>query len=152
MHTRCTQAPERVACPLCRQKFSPAELAEVSTRHCRALVALHDANTSRQHRLANLLSCEVCAVHLQPSMSLQDHWRVSNLHPYCKMCDNAFRDHREWVAVSCSGDCTTERVLSIYVCVVQHTLTCSLARSTLAPGSVGGAVVSSSWTHGLVST
>lgn len=83
-------------------------------------------------------------------MSLQDHWRVSNLHPYCKMCDNAFRDHREWVAVSGSADCTTERVLSIYV--VQHTLTCSLARNTLAPGSVGGAVVSNSWTYGLVST
>lgn len=39
-------------------------------------------------------------MHLPPSMSLQDHWRVSNQHPYCKMCDNAFRDSRMWVTVS----------------------------------------------------
>ncbi|KAI0636412.1 hypothetical protein C8Q77DRAFT_499914 [Trametes polyzona] len=49
------------------------------------------------HRHENILSCEVCAVHLPPGVSLQDHWRQSgDRHPYCTTCDTGFEDGRSW--------------------------------------------------------
>ncbi|KAH9848895.1 hypothetical protein C2E23DRAFT_738525 [Lenzites betulinus] len=96
VHGRCTP-PVRPACAICRQRFgSTAELVE--------------------HRLANPVSCDICAVHLPQWLTLQEHWRVSNQHPYCELCDNAFKNQRAWVA---------------------HTLTCSLARSSLTSSAVG---------------
>nr|QIE48422.1 hypothetical protein [Trametes gibbosa]QIE48458.1 hypothetical protein [Trametes gibbosa] len=96
VHDRCTPSV-RAACTICRQRFgSTVELA--------------------QHRLANPMSCDICAVHLPQGQTLQEHWHLSNRHPYCKMCNNAFKNYPAWAA---------------------HTLNCSLARASLVPGAVG---------------
>lgn len=103
VHGRCTP-PVRPACAICRQRFgSTAELVEVSGvglaqgAHTTTLTRPVDGG---QHRLANPVSCDICAVHLPQWLTLQEHWRVSNQHPYCELCDNAFKNQRAWVAVS----------------------------------------------------
>ncbi|KAI0636413.1 hypothetical protein C8Q77DRAFT_500059 [Trametes polyzona] len=82
--------PARTACPICKQRFGSA--AGLTT-----------------HSRENPVSCEICAIHLPQGMVLQEHWRMSEQHPYCKMCDNAFKDTRSWT---------------------MHTWMCSLARDS----------------------
>ncbi|KAI0672723.1 hypothetical protein C8Q78DRAFT_675998 [Trametes maxima] len=73
----CRAGPERVACPVCQQRFrGAADLAK--------------------HSAENALSCDVCKVHVPDGMALEDHWRVSNQHPFCTVCNKGFRDSRTW--------------------------------------------------------
>ncbi|KAL7283775.1 hypothetical protein ACG7TL_003212 [Trametes sanguinea] len=69
-----------------------------------------------KHAIQNPLSCKICAEHIQPGMSLEDHWRQSNKHPFCDRCERGFKDKRVFNA---------------------HTLLCALAVGELVPGSVG---------------
>ncbi|KAI8982851.1 hypothetical protein BD414DRAFT_491340 [Trametes punicea] len=81
-------APKRVACSICRQRFgSAAELAE--------------------HTTANALSCEVCGIHLPPGMKLEDHWRLSNRHAFCDKCGRGFQDRKALIAHTADCSLTT---------------------------------------------
>ncbi|KAI0371698.1 hypothetical protein BV20DRAFT_157883 [Pilatotrama ljubarskyi] len=101
-HPHCV-ARKNVACLVCRQKFSHA--AELDL-----------------HLTEYPVSCDLCATHLPPPMTLQDHWNLSIQHPFCKMCNSGFKDAKAWAA---------------------HTLECSLATRPLVPGNIG--VISGKW-------
>ncbi|KAI0647542.1 hypothetical protein C8Q79DRAFT_1009623 [Trametes meyenii] len=75
VHSQCSAG--RVACPVCRQRF-------------RSVTDLD------KHSAENALSCDVCKVHVPEGLTLEDHWRASNQHPYCMVCNKGFRDSRTW--------------------------------------------------------
>ncbi|KAI0780433.1 hypothetical protein BD413DRAFT_497078 [Trametes elegans] len=83
VHTSCI-ADKRAACPMCRLSFASA--AEL------------------QQHLEDTVTCEDCAVHLPPSVTLEDHWHVSRQHPSCVLCNKSFRDAQAWAlhALECS--------------------------------------------------
>ncbi|RPD56926.1 hypothetical protein L227DRAFT_241861 [Lentinus tigrinus ALCF2SS1-6] len=40
--------------------------------------------------MTRLPSCPICARHLLPGQSMQDHYRTSTYHPHCTQCDTSF--------------------------------------------------------------
>ncbi|CDO77924.1 hypothetical protein BN946_scf184679.g3 [Trametes cinnabarina] len=83
-----------------------------------------------QHLAQNPLSCKTCAEHLPLGTSLEDHWRLSEQHPFCDKCEKGFQDSRTFTQVG-RGRSVSMSLRGLGAdrrrSVVQHAMVCSLA-------------------------
>ncbi|KAI0748633.1 hypothetical protein C8Q80DRAFT_750918 [Daedaleopsis nitida] len=88
-------------CPLCGQEV-PVDRVHVchSPAHqsCPICLAQFESNAEVVDHITNASSCSTCKICLPPSQQLEDHYWDSLLHPKCRPCALAFKDHDEWGA------------------------------------------------------
>ncbi|KAI0707523.1 hypothetical protein C8T65DRAFT_216090 [Cerioporus squamosus] len=63
---------------------------EFNCSQCRATFG---TDGELQQHMTRLPSCAICAKHLLPGQSLQEHYRTSLYHPHCMRCDTGFVNH-----------------------------------------------------------